>query len=135
MNNFACLLLILALLALPAPSFADLQSNNTSDENETKSVVEQKSSQLPPKTRILNETDRGKLLYENHCSFCHSQSVHDKNSSKVHTYQDIQHWVMHWSNHLDLQWNNDDINTVTDYLNREFYHLPPQPLSPDNSTE
>jgi hypothetical protein len=131
MNKYTCLLLFAVILVLPALSLADIQGNITNNENKAKVPTEHDSTKQSSKARIFNETDRGKLLYENHCIFCHSQSVHDKSNTKVHSYKDIRHWVMHWSKHLKLEWNNDDLNTVTDYLNREFYHFPSKPLSPD----
>lgn len=66
---------------------------------------------------------RGQLLYENHCDRCHESSVHSRNPSRVTNLDDIYHWVEKWAAEQKLNWNQDDIRDVVDYLNQEYYHL------------
>lgn len=74
---------------------------------------------------IIETEDRGKLLYENHCTACHHQYVHTRISQKVLSVDDIRQWVIRWSNNLKLGWQDNDIELVADYLNRQFYRFPP----------
>ena len=72
---------------------------------------------------IKHITDRGQLLYENHCKECHNDSVHNRNHSKAQSVEDIQQWVLRWSKNLKLDWKKQDVDMVSDYLNQRFYHF------------
>lgn len=69
-------------------------------------------------------SDRGKLLYNNHCLGCHNPNIHSRQSEKVRSIKDIRQWVIRWSHNLGLDWKSDDIDIVTEYLNHHYYHFP-----------
>jgi mono/diheme cytochrome c family protein len=73
------------------------------------------------------EFDRGEALYENHCSSCHDPLVHMGEARHVTTLPDLRARVTAWSIHSGLNWSEEDINDVTDFLNRRFYRLTEQP--------
>jgi mono/diheme cytochrome c family protein len=71
--------------------------------------------------------DRGEALYKNHCKECHEALAHKRPGSRINSIGDVRSWVTSWSNHSNLDWSNDDINDVADYLNKKFYHLTDKP--------
>ena len=73
------------------------------------------------------EFDRGEALYENHCSSCHDPLVHMGEARRVATLPDLRARVAAWSIHSGLNWSEEDINDVTDFLNRRFYRLTDKP--------
>ena len=69
------------------------------------------------------EFDRGKALYENHCKTCHENWVHVRENSKISSIGGLRKRVTGWSVHSGLKWGNGEIDDVTAYLNRQYYHL------------
>jgi mono/diheme cytochrome c family protein len=70
------------------------------------------------------EFDRGQALYENHCSACHDPQSHVAGETRhVATLADLRARVAAWSVHSGLNWSAEDVNDVTDYLNRRFYQF------------
>jgi cytochrome c5 len=74
------------------------------------------------------EFDRGEALYENHCSACHDPQAHVAVEARhVATQADLRARVAAWSVHSGLNWSAEDVNDVTDYLNRRFYRFAVNP--------
>jgi hypothetical protein len=73
------------------------------------------------------EFDRGEALYVNHCKECHETLVHTRPESRISTTGEIRSWVASWSIHSNLDWSREEVEDVTDYLNRNFYHLTDKP--------
>ena len=74
------------------------------------------------------EFDRGEALYENHCSTCHDPQTHVAGEARhVTTMADLRARVAAWSVHSGLNWSDEDVNDVTDFLNRRFYRFTDQP--------
>jgi mono/diheme cytochrome c family protein len=74
------------------------------------------------------EFDRGQALYENHCSACHDPQAHLAGEARhVETLADLRARVAAWSVHSGLNWSTEDVDDVTDYLNRRFYHFTGNP--------
>jgi mono/diheme cytochrome c family protein len=74
------------------------------------------------------EFDRGEALYENHCSSCHDPQVHLAGGARhVTTLADLRARVAAWSIHSGLNWSEEDVNDVTDYLDRRFYRFVEKP--------
>ncbi|MGB7933561.1 MAG: c-type cytochrome [Gammaproteobacteria bacterium] len=74
------------------------------------------------------EFDRGEALYENHCSACHDPQAHVAGEARhVVTLADLHARVAAWSVHSGLHWSEEDVNDVTDYLNRRFYRFAETP--------
>lgn len=66
---------------------------------------------------------RGQLLFENHCTRCHTSVVHTRTPHRVNNLNDLSLWVKKWSDVSKLDWNEDEIRAVADYLNTKYYHL------------
>ena len=74
------------------------------------------------------EFDRGEALYENHCSACHDPQTHVAGEARhVATLADLRARVAAWGVHSGLNWSAEDVNDVTDYLNRRFYRFAGNP--------
>jgi mono/diheme cytochrome c family protein len=71
--------------------------------------------------------DRGQALYENHCKDCHDTAAHTRTEHRAISRSDIRKWVMTWSFHAALGWSEEEIDDVTDFLNRRIYHFNDQP--------
>jgi len=79
-------------------------------------------------TLRAEEFDRGEALYENHCSACHDPQVHVAGEARhVGTLADLRARVAAWSVHSGLNWSAEDVDDVTDYLNRRFYRFTGNP--------
>jgi mono/diheme cytochrome c family protein len=68
--------------------------------------------------------DRGQALYENHCRSCHEEWAHQREQGRVvGSLDELRARVAAWSVHSGLSWSAEEIDDVTDYLNRHFYRL------------
>lgn len=67
------------------------------------------------------EVKRGQLLYENHCQSCHAESIHNRFNPRAETLDELYVWIISWSTHSGLNWGEEDINDLADYLNDRFY--------------
>ncbi|MDX2463842.1 MAG: hypothetical protein QNK31_04970 [Porticoccus sp.] len=112
---------IIAVLVVcfSAALFANMNSNEPANP-QTTTPTKQVSDKLAT-TPISN---RGQLLYENHCTGCHESRVYIREKRKSRSVTDIAKWVLRWSQHLKLDWTRSEINDVTEYLNQHFYQLP-----------
>ena len=118
MNRYVYLPVLILIVGFIGVSLASKQSNNlASDDNAT---LPNKASEIIHAPVV---TGRGQLLHENHCTACHNDSVNSRNNSKAHSIDEIRHWVIRWSKHLDLGWEKHDIDVVTDFLNQRYYHF------------
>ena len=68
-------------------------------------------------------SDRGELLYENHCQECHDNSVHTRKDRLVESQELLRAWVMSWTVHNGLDWSQEEVADITAYLNRAYYHF------------
>lgn len=68
-------------------------------------------------------SDRGELLYENHCQDCHDKSVHTRDELRATSPELLRAWVMSWSIHNGLFWGEDEIADISAYLDQTFYHF------------
>ena len=67
--------------------------------------------------------DRGQALYEHHCMSCHESWAHTREGRHVRTLSELRSRTEAWSVHSRLGWSAEEINDVTNYLNRTFYQL------------
>jgi hypothetical protein len=73
------------------------------------------------------EFSRGQALYENHCQTCHETWAHTRNGRRVTSMTELRNRVAAWSNHAGLNWTEEEVGDVTDYLNRTFYRFESTP--------
>ena len=66
-------------------------------------------------------SERGELLYENHCQSCHSTAVHTRTDRLVTSPELLRAWIISMTVHNDLDWSEEEIADITAYLNRTIY--------------
>lgn len=122
MRRFVYLPILILIVMFLGASLANMQGNRSAPDNNTTSS-DKKSESIHAPVVTEQAQDRGQLLYENHCTACHADSVHNRNRDKAHSINEIRQWVMRWSKQLELGWGKHDVNVVTDFLNRRYYHF------------
>jgi len=70
------------------------------------------------------DTDRGAMLYDDHCIQCHTQQVHWQEKKLVNDWKSLVAQVDRWQHASGLEWSKNDIEEVSRYLNGKFYHYP-----------
>lgn len=80
-----------------------------------------------PQAGAEEQFDRGRALYENHCMSCHESWAHTREGRHVRTMRELRTRTEAWSVHSRLDWSAEEIDDVTDYLNRTFYELQQTP--------
>jgi mono/diheme cytochrome c family protein len=74
------------------------------------------------------DADRGKMLYETHCTACHERSVHRRESRVAKDFPELRSRVEQWGTNTSARFRPDEIDAVAAYLNRLYYRHPcPQP--------
>lgn len=73
----------------------------------------------------LPTPDRGALLYENHCSQCHTEKMHWRDQRIATDYASLKVLVRRWQGVAHLNWADDEIEDVARYLNARFYRFDP----------
>ena len=68
--------------------------------------------------------ERGRLLYENHCISCHVSTVHVREQRKSKSQAELRAWILRWSGELKLNWTEDELADVYQYLNNRYYKFP-----------
>lgn len=84
-------------------------------------------AQTPKKSSApqAEAVSRGRLLYENHCTRCHASVLHVRENRRADSLRVLEGWVRRWSGEEKLNWGDDEIVEVVDYLNRRYYQLTP----------
>ena len=68
--------------------------------------------------------ERGRLLYENHCMSCHISTLHVREQRKCKTPAEMRAMILRWSGELKLDWREDELADVYQYLNNRYYKFP-----------
>lgn len=68
---------------------------------------------------------RGQLLYENHCTRCHTSTLHVRKARHADSMKALHGWVIRWSSEEKLNWGEEEIAEVVEYLDRRYYKFPP----------
>jgi mono/diheme cytochrome c family protein len=62
-------------------------------------------------------------LYEQNCVRCHGSEVYTRNDRKIESLAGLQRQVQRCDTALGLRWFDDEIDQVTAYLNKNYYHF------------
>jgi hypothetical protein len=73
---------------------------------------------------VLAGAERGRLLYENHCTSCHASTVHIRDQRKTTNPAELRAWILRWSGELKLSWGEDELADVYRHLNNRYYKFP-----------
>ena len=74
-------------------------------------------------TSMAVNFERGRLLYENQCQACHTRMLHTPESRKIKNLTELQYRVSAWGIHAGEDWGPEEVNDVTLYLDRSYYHF------------
>ncbi len=66
----------------------------------------------------------GQELYSTHCITCHTTIIHWREKTLATDWRSLKFQVRRWQNNIELGWSEDEINFVTHYLNKTYYHFP-----------
>jgi len=72
------------------------------------------------------DTNRGRLLVENHCRSCHGSVVHERAARKVKSPAELRAFIARWSTELKLNWQEAEHTDVYNHLNSRYYHFAPK---------
>jgi len=64
---------------------------------------------------------RGELLYMSQCNNCHTAQVHWREQKLSTNWSSLVAQVRRWQGIGGLNWNEEEINDVANYLNAVFY--------------
>jgi mono/diheme cytochrome c family protein len=70
------------------------------------------------------DAERGNVLYETRCKACHASSVHNREARKAKSFANLRAQVLRWSAQVGGGWTAGEIDDMTLYLNRRYYHFP-----------
>jgi mono/diheme cytochrome c family protein len=70
------------------------------------------------------DAPRGRLLYQNHCQFCHTPQVHSRPKPLAVTRDELRVIVKRFSAQQGLGWSDEDTEDVVEYLNDLGYRFP-----------
>ncbi len=76
---------------------------------------------------LAQDTQRGRLLYENTCTGCHSRSVFARKDRIASNYDEIRRQVERWRAQTGAPWTASEIEDVTAWLNQAAYRFKPPP--------
>ena len=86
---------------------------------------------LLPTAVIAADAEKGKSLHAQHCVGCHAgltagepDRLYTRADRKVKTLDGLRKQVQRCELNLGLKWFDDDIDSVTTYLNGTFYRFP-----------
>ena len=72
----------------------------------------------------------GALLYQTYCVECHTTQIHWRERKLAHDWATLRHQVLRWGHNIRLQWDDEEVDEVTRYLNATIYHYPEPPSKP-----
>jgi hypothetical protein len=70
---------------------------------------------------VFADTQRGQQLHNEHCQKCHDTSVYTREDRFVTDKAALTKQVNRCKLNLGLQWVDQDVAAVVDYLNSSFY--------------
>lgn len=71
------------------------------------------------------DPDRGRMLYENHCTGCHQSVVHIREGRRVDSPASLRAQIQRWQRTQGLAWSDEDVEDVQAYLGETFYDFAP----------
>jgi mono/diheme cytochrome c family protein len=72
---------------------------------------------------------RGELLYSTYCVSCHTTQVHWRTNKLAIDWTSLKYQVRRWQANVGIGLGEDDVAAVARYLNRIYYHFPPEERS------
>lgn len=67
------------------------------------------------------DINHGKSLQQDNCMSCHDDSIYTREERRVTTHDALKNQVQRCETNLNLTWFPEDVDAVTEYLNKTFY--------------
>ena len=90
-----------------------------------KSPIPTGRNEAPAKAPVT--PTRGELLYQNHCTTCHTSVAHVRSNRRANSVPAVEAWVLRWSGELKLGWTEDEVTEVTQHLVQRYYKFDSAP--------
>ena len=71
----------------------------------------------------MPDLDRGRMLYENHCTVCHTPKVHRRIPPLPIDNSELRRIVSAWAKGEQLNWTDQDVTDVAEYLDASYYRF------------
>lgn len=71
----------------------------------------------------LPSTDRGRMLYENHCVACHTPDIHRRPGRIPLNAAELREIVNGWQQQQKLRWSEQDVEDVVQFLRETRYRF------------
>lgn len=78
---------------------------------------------LPAWGAELPNSERGRLLYENHCVVCHTSKVHRRLPPLPLDLRELRTIVAAWAEGQNLRWSEGEVSDVVEYLDVTYYRM------------
>jgi mono/diheme cytochrome c family protein len=78
---------------------------------------------LLPSLALGQNFERGQELFEHHCHGCHGDLRFVGQEGKVKKLADLRGKVASWAEHGGTQWGKSEVDDVTYYMDKSFYHF------------
>ena len=69
------------------------------------------------------DIEEGKTLVQANCHSCHGQEIYTREDRKVQTLPGLRKQVQRCEQARGLSWLDDQVDSVTNYLNDSFYRF------------
>jgi mono/diheme cytochrome c family protein len=69
------------------------------------------------------DADAGKALHDAHCLKCHKADVYTRKDHLVQNLAQLSKRVMNCQLSVGVNWFDDDVANVVEYLNQNYYHF------------
>jgi hypothetical protein len=79
---------------------------------------------MPSAGAQVPSVERGRALYENHCTVCHTSQVHARVNRIPVSRAEMREIVESWQTQQKLVWSTQEVEDVVEFLNRTRYQFP-----------
>jgi hypothetical protein len=74
-------------------------------------------------TALAETSEQAESLHETHCLSCHGTEVYTREERLVGSFDGLERQVQRCETALGLSWFDEDIKSVSTYLNHHFYQF------------
>jgi mono/diheme cytochrome c family protein len=79
---------------------------------------------MPSAWAQVPSAERGRALYENHCTVCHTSRIHARVNRIPVSRAEVREIVESWQTQQKLAWGTQEVEDVVEFLNRTRYQFP-----------
>jgi len=65
----------------------------------------------------------GKELHDANCTSCHKSDIYKREDRSVTSMDKLKSQIQRCRHTLDMSWSDEQITSVVDYLNQEYYQF------------